>query len=76
MEKFLILFEEAVDTEVANGMETVLADIEEWDSLAYVTFCVLIDNAYKKQLRSTDLREAVTIKDLYELVQRTDMYED
>lgn len=49
-------------------METVLADLEEWDSLSLVSFMAMANAAYGKKVIPADVKMAKTIGDLYELV--------
>ena len=57
-----------LDCEQEITMETVLADLEEWDSLSLVSFMAMANAAYGKKVILTDVKMAKTVKDLYELV--------
>jgi len=46
-----------------------LSEIEEWDSLAVVTFIAMADIKYKKSIHLQDIINAATVSDLYALVQ-------
>ena len=69
MEKeFLDSLTELFDTKQAIEMDTRLEDIEEWDSLSFVSFAAMVNIKYDKELAVEDLEQAKTIYDLYMLV--------
>lgn len=68
MEQFLEKMIDILDCEQEVTMETVLADLEEWDSLSFVSFMAMANAAYGKKLLPTDVKMAKNIADLYELV--------
>ena len=57
-----------LDCEQEITMETVLADLEEWDSLSLVSFMAMANAAYGKKVILADVKMAKTVEDLYELV--------
>ena len=69
------LFQEAfsklLDGE-AFTMETPLTSLENWDSLASVDFLGLADENFKRTLDPMDVRMAVTVGDLFELLVKED----
>lgn len=68
MEQFLEKMMDILDCEQDVTMETVLADLEEWDSLSLVSFMAMANAAYGKKIILADVKMAKTIEDLYELV--------
>ncbi len=69
MEKeFLEKMADILDCEQEISMESVLADIEEWDSLSFVSFLAMANAAYGKKVAPAAVREAKTIGDLLLLV--------
>lgn len=68
MEQFLEKMMDILDCEQDVTMETVLADLEEWDSLSLVSFMAMANAAYGKKVIFADVKMAKTIEDLYELV--------
>lgn len=68
MEQFLEKMMDILDCEQDVTMETVLADLEEWDSLSLVSFMAMANAAYSKKVILADVKMAKTIEDLYELV--------
>lgn len=57
-----------LDCEQEITMKTVLADLEEWDSLSLVSFMAMANAAYGKKVILADVKMAKTVEDLYELV--------
>ena len=68
MEKFLEILVEVLDAEEVITMDSVLADIEEWDSLSVVSFAAMADVEYSKKLTAPEIRKAKTVRDLYHLI--------
>lgn len=67
-EIYLEKMAEILDAEEAPTMDTVLADLEEWDSLSVVSFVALANTAVGKKVSMDDVRAAVTLGDLYRLL--------
>lgn len=67
-EKFLEKMIELLDSEMEINMNTELKDIEEWDSLSFVSFLAMANAAYGKKIAPADVRAAKTIGDLALLV--------
>ena len=68
IEQFLI----AVDFQdlVEVTPDTVLLDLPEWDSLAALGVIVMFDIEYGKTIIGDDLKQSITIQDLYNLLSR------
>jgi acyl carrier protein len=49
-------------------LDTNLNDVEEWDSLAYIAFLTMTADCTDKVIRATQVRNAQTMRDLYELI--------
>ena len=60
---------ETLEQETPLASDKLLSEIEEWDSLAVVTFIAMADIKYKKTIQLQDIIKATTISDLYALVQ-------
>lgn len=69
-EEFLKKLVEIMDTETSLTMDTKLEDVEEWDSLSYVTFLTMCKSMQKKVLPD-DIITARTLRDLYRLISET-----
>lgn len=50
-------------------MDTALADLPEWDSLAALGVIVMFDMEYGKTITGEDLNAAITVGDLYKLTE-------
>ncbi|MHC1773544.1 MAG: acyl carrier protein [Flexilinea sp.] len=48
--------------------ETLLSDIESWDSLAKLSFIVLLDDEFHKTVTSDQIRNFVSVKDLLDFM--------
>lgn len=69
MEKdFLEKMMDILDCEKEINMESELNDIEEWDSLSFVSFLAMATSAYGGEVVAADVKSANTIGDLFELV--------
>lgn len=68
MEQFIEKMVDILDSEEEINMDTVLNDLEEWDSLSLVSFMAMANADYGKKVVPADVKAAETIKDLYELV--------
>ena len=69
MEDFIKQFAELLEIDGAEISEdTKLDTIEDWDSLALVSFIALADQKYGKQLSGQELLKAQAIADLYHMV--------
>ena len=62
------LKEDILDTEQTISMDTVLQDIEEWDSLSFVSLIAMVKVATGKKLDHKAIQAAETVQDLYNLV--------
>lgn len=61
---------EIMDLEVEEITEdAVLADFDEWDSVAVLSFIALMDEEFGKAIKGAEIREFVTIKDVMEVME-------
>ena len=67
-ELFLEKMADILDAEDDVTMDDVLADIEEWDSLSVVSYVAMANTSCGKKVNVKDVRDAVTIQDLYNLL--------
>ena len=61
--------EEVLDIEDEITMDSKLEEIEEWDSLAFVSFIAMANTAAGKKVDRTAVQNAVAVGDLYALLQ-------
>ena len=68
MEQFISLFCETIEIHIDRISEdTLLDEIEKWDSLARVVFGTAVRENYGKQLTRADFMKAKTVADLYHI---------
>ena len=69
---FIEQFVTAVDFQdpVEVTPDTVLLDLPEWDSLAALGVIVMFDIEYGKTIIGDDLKQSITIQDLFNLLSR------
>ena len=48
--------------------ETNFRDLEEWSSLIALSIIAMVDEEYDVQLKGDDMRSAVTVEDLFNIV--------
>lgn len=64
-EEKIVLLEEMLELEEGTlNEEMVLADIEEWDSMASLSLIVIMDGNFGKKLTGFQIKEFKTIKDI------------
>ena len=69
MEKdFLEKMMDILDCEQEITMDSILSDIEEWDSLSFVSFLAMANASYGKKVIPANVKAAKTIADLFEIV--------
>jgi len=68
IEQFLLAVDFQDPVEVTP--DTVLLDLPEWDSLAALGVIVMFDIEYGKSIIGDDLKQSVTIQDLFNLLSR------
>lgn len=57
------------DTELSEfAPETVFKNLEEWSSLIALSIIAMIDEEYDISINGSDINEATTIQDLYNIV--------
>ena len=69
-EKFIEEFIDMLDAESEITMDTKLSDIEEWDSLSYVSFIANCTTKYKVMVSKEEIKNAVTVFDLFKAVNK------
>lgn len=61
--------ENAFIEKMVDLMDTKLMDIEEWDSLSFVSFIAFANAQAGKKLTPDMVRSAKTVSDLYHLIE-------
>ena len=69
-EQFLVkMQEEVLDTDQEITLESNLEELDEWDSLAFVSYIAMANTAAGKKVDRAAVQVAVTVGDLYALLQ-------
>lgn len=66
IENFVEQFEEEPTCEVTS--RTVFRDIDGWSSIVALSVMSMIDDEYDVQLNATEMRQANTIQELFDIV--------
>ena len=71
LEEFVQLFSEQFDDTSADTFTTTTEykTLEEWGSLVALSVISMIDDEFGKRITGADLRNCVTIEELYNLIQ-------
>jgi acyl carrier protein len=71
MEKFIENFWEILEETNKDllSSETVFKDLNEWDSMTALMVIAMFDEKYDKKLNGKDLKDAITLNDLFKLTQ-------
>lgn len=59
-------FEETDPSEITSG--TVFHELDEYSSLIALSIIAMVDEEYDVQLKGDDMRAAVTVEDLFNIV--------
>ena len=70
LDEFVELFAEQFDDTDASEFtpQTVFHDLEEWSSLVGLSVIAMIDEEFDAVVKGDEMRTAVTIEDLYNIV--------
>ena len=63
-EEFLVEMQDVLQTEVNLTMETILTDLDEWDSLAMMATMAFLDKKFGVKVKIADLKMLATIGDI------------
>ncbi len=70
LEEFVALFAEQFDftdpSEIAAG--TAFHDLDEWSSLVGLSIIAMVDEEFDVALKGDDVKNAITVEDLYNRV--------
>ena len=69
MEKKLELIAEILDAEAEElTPETKLAELENWDSVAALSFIAMMDEEFGKEIKGAEIKKFVTIQDALDVM--------
>ncbi|MCK9471824.1 MAG: acyl carrier protein [Bacilli bacterium] len=64
------LLEEMMDLDPHSlTKDTVLAKLDEWDSITILSFIVLLDEEFNKSVKAPEIRSLVTIADALNMME-------
>ena len=65
LQEKLALIEEVLDVEAGSlTQETMLADVEEWDSIAALSLIVMLDEKFEKTVSGAQMKAMASISDI------------
>lgn len=71
MKEKLALLEEMMELDEGTlTPQTRLADLEEWDSIAVISFIALVDDEFDKIIKGSQIKEFQTIADALAVMER------
>ena len=70
LDEFVALFAEQFDDTDASEITaiTVFHDLDEWSSLIGLSIIAMVDEEFEVTLKGDDIRNSVTVEDLYKVV--------
>ncbi len=69
-EKKIELLEDMLDLESGTlKPDTALKDLEEWDSIALISFIALVDDEFDRVVKGTVIKQQKTVADLMALME-------
>ena len=63
-EEFMVEMQDVLQTETELTSDTVLADLDEWDSLSIMATMAFLDKHFGVKMKLADFRELSTIGDI------------
>ena len=63
-----VMQEDILDIKYKITMETELEEFADWDSLGVIDFIAMANDVYGKKIKRTDVVNAKTCRDLYNLI--------
>lgn len=67
-EKIALLEDMLEVDEGALAEDTMLEDIEEWNSLAYLSFSVLLSDEFDKKVSAAEIKTYTSVKELLDVM--------
>lgn len=66
----LVLLEETFELEEGELKEdTILSELENWDSMTKLSLIVLMDDEFEKKLTGEQIKSFVTVKDILDFME-------
>lgn len=68
--QFVDMMKEILGLETELSMETRFRELEEWDSLAYLSTIAMIDDEYDIVINANEFKELETIGDIIQTISK------
>lgn len=70
LDEFVVLFSEQFDDTDASEItaSTIFHDLDEWSSLIGLSVIAMVDEEFDVALKGDDVKNAITVEDLYKNV--------
>jgi acyl carrier protein len=70
IQDFINHFKDVFDETDVNTLSanTIFRNLEEWSSLIALSIIAMVDEEYDVQLKGDDMRSAITVEDLFNIV--------
>lgn len=70
-ERFIELFKENLEIEENNiTRDTIFRDLDQWDSMAFLSIIAMIDEEYDVVIEGNEFKELKTIGDLIDEIEK------
>ena len=70
-ERFIELFRETLEIDENNiSRDTIFRDLDQWDSMAFLSVIAMIDEEYDVVIEGNDFKELKTIGDLIDEIDK------
>lgn len=72
IKEFIVNFADQFDdTDISEiKPDTVMRDLDEWSSMIGLSLLNMVDNEYGVQLTFDELKHAITVQDLFDIVEK------
>lgn len=68
--EFIEKFAEALDIDAAGlSVETVFRDLDEWDSISYLSVIAMMDEEYETQIENIEFKQLKTLGDIVNYIE-------
>jgi acyl carrier protein len=66
LKNFVDILEDTDETLITGN--TVLRDLDEWDSLTALSMIAMADEEYSVKLTGDDIKSSITLQDIFEII--------
>lgn len=71
IQNFIEKFAEAIEIEPIESLsaDTIFRELDEWDSLAYLSIIAMMDEEYDVQIENADFKQLKTLGDIMNYIE-------